>query len=126
MDMLFYYTRQAWSGFWLGVAVLILIPLTSVTMLFMIPIGLYAATIEPNEYALNVWLAFDKLWNAVFNGDHEETFSSRIGKIETHKAPTNMPGWLSYRICWMLDKVDKDHCKYSIDWRYGWKRNGRS
>jgi len=121
MEILYYYARRGWSGFWLSLAVLILIPL----MLFMIPIGLYAATVKPSDYALNVWLAFDKLWNALFHGDHEESFSSRIGKIETYKAPTNMPGWLSYCIFWMLDKIDNNHCRDSIDWRYGWKRNGR-
>lgn len=59
-------------------------------------------------YIRNVLVAFDQLVNAIFFGDPDETISSRAGKrVGKCKFCT--------ALCWVLDKLDKDHCKTSLE-----------
>jgi len=120
---LFWLTRRIWSVLWLGGGVLLLASLTSTFMILLtIPTILAVAFNKADGYVKDVWLSFDVFWNIVLLGDKWETFSSRLGKIYHHGAPTRFPKWFVHRLVWMLDKVDPNHCKNSIDWNHGWKK----
>jgi len=61
---------------------------------------------------LSVLIAIDQLANALAGGDPDETISSRCGKrIASCKFCT--------MLCWLLDKIDRRHCKDSIEWDEG-------
>jgi len=123
MESIFWLTRRIWSVLVLGSGVLLLISITSALMgAFVVPTIFSIGTGNSGGYVKDIWLVFDKLWNAILLGDRDETFSSRLGKIYYHGAPTKMPSWFVHRLVWMLDKVDDNHCKKSIDWNHGWKK----
>jgi len=122
IEKLFWLTRRIWSVLVLGSGVITLAAFTSTFMILFTPPTILSLLIgKANGYVKDVWLVFDVYWNVVFLGDRWETFSSRLGKIYHHGAPTKMPNWLVHRLVWMLDKIDPDHCKKSIDWSHGWK-----
>lgn len=57
------------------------------------------------RYVKNVLVAKDQLANAFLGGDPDETLSGRMGKaIAKGKCALCRP------ICWLLGKLDKDHC----------------
>ena len=64
-------------------------------------------------YWFRVLIGIDQVTNAIFNGDPDETVSSRIGR-------RYMAGNLSWRhplemaIFIGLEKIERDHCKKSI------------
>ena len=60
----------------------------------------------------NVLIGIDQLANAILGGDPDETISSRLGKVIARKSETNNLAWL---VCWVLDKIDPDHCRKSIE-----------
>ena len=108
------------SALTLGVGVLVLIVMTTVLyLLFVIPTMIAVARGKHLGYVAEVWVGFDKQWNAICMGDHRETFSSRIGKIVKHNAPTSMPKWFTYGVYYMLEEVEHHHCIKSIDWGHG-------
>lgn len=111
------------SIFWLGLGVLLLVVFTSTFMaLFILPTFYVLAVKGDHEYIKNVWLAFDCMWNAILSGHPKETFSSRLGKIMWHNAPSRIPNWIVYRLVRLLNVIDRNHCRNSIDWKYGWQK----
>ena len=60
------------------------------------------------RWIINVLLGIDQLANTIAGGDPDETISSRAGKKEGHH-------WLATALCWMLDKVDNNHCRDAIE-----------
>lgn len=52
-------------------------------------------------------VSVDQTANAVFNGNEDETISSRAGR---HKDEEKWACWL----CWLLDHIDQNHCEKSI------------
>jgi len=123
MSKLFWLFRRIWSVLWLGSGVLLLTVFTSTFLtIFVTPTFISLATGKAGGYVKNVWLAFDVMWNVILLGDWPETFSSRLGKIYHHNAPTRFPKWLVHRLVWMLDKVDDNHCLNSINWNHGWTK----
>lgn len=64
------------------------------------------------QYGLNILIAIDQLFNALFFGDPDETMSSRMGKYVTRGR-----GFIPCVLCKLLDIVfrEKDHCKNSIE-----------
>lgn len=60
------------------------------------------------KYFWNVLIAFDQLFNAMLGGDPDETISSRSGKRQNEQL------WAKY-LCWVLNKIDTNHCKKSIE-----------
>lgn len=104
----------------------------SLTTMYMTTVGLViaiSAITHPGRgmgyYGLEVWLGFDKLWNAILGGTHEETVSSRLGKSTLH-GHDPVFGFLiiDKTIAHMLDTIDPDHCKKSIDWYVGKDKDG--
>ena len=61
------------------------------------------------QYFWNILIAIDQLGNAVIGGDPDETISSRAGKDKKKGRK-----WAIY-LCWVLNKIDTDHCKESIE-----------
>ena len=62
----------------------------------------------------NVFVALDRLVNAIFLGDGDETISSRIAKKDS-RGKCRLCHW----ICKLLDRIDPRHCPDSIDWTEG-------
>lgn len=67
------------------------------------------------SYGRRVAVAIDQLFNALFNGDEDETISSRA-----EKARLKGKRW-GCVLCRVLDWLDKDHCKNSIELDEGGK-----
>lgn len=65
------------------------------------------------QYFWNLLISIDQFFNALFGGDPDETLSSRMGK----HARTGCK--FCGAVCWMLDKVDKDHCEKAIEYDRG-------
>ena len=63
------------------------------------------------KYLLNILLALDFVGNALTGGDPEETISSRIGK----KMAKEKNCYICAALCWLLDKMDRRHCKDAIN-----------
>ena len=61
------------------------------------------------SYSRRIAVAVDQLFNALFGGDEDETISSRA-----EKARRKGKRW-GCVLCWVLDWLDKDHCKNSIE-----------
>ena len=70
--------------------------------------------------AYHLWRAFDCLGNAFLFHDSRETISSRLGKAIYHQHPPVF-NWLiiDKGVAWLLNNVDRDHCRKSIDWSVG-------
>ena len=60
------------------------------------------------KYIWNILIAIDQLFNAILGGDPDETISSRAGK-QQHKRL-----WAKW-LCWILNKLDTNHCKDAIE-----------
>lgn len=60
------------------------------------------------NYIWNILISIDQLANAILGGDPDETISSRAGKRKEEQA------WAKW-LCWMLDKIDPNHCSTSIE-----------
>lgn len=68
----------------------------------------YAYEVFNNENeALDLGASKDQLANTIFNGNRDETISSRAGRHEKDEC------WAKV-LCWVLDKVDENHCSKSI------------
>lgn len=61
-------------------------------------------------YVLNWILLVDLVANCLLGGDPRETLSSRMGK-QLQEGDCKLCGW----ICYVLDRLDPDHCQASID-----------
>ena len=59
-------------------------------------------------YSFRLLISIDQYFNTIFNGSEDETISSRAGKLQYNKK------WATY-LCWILNKIEKDHCKKSIE-----------
>lgn len=112
-------------------SILILVPsiifIASITGFLLTTVGLVAALIGltfPNSsiarYALEVWLGFDRMCNAFMNGDSKETVSSRLGKsIYYNHGSVFGCKWADKTVSYLLDCIDPDHCKKSIEFGVG-------
>lgn len=59
----------------------------------------------------NILISIDQFSNVIFWGDPDETISSRIGKMEAE----GRGNIVTKPLCWMLDKLDPNHCEESIE-----------
>ncbi len=60
------------------------------------------------KYFWNILIAIDQFVNTVLGGDPDETISSRAGKRQEDQ-------WWAKALCWVLNKLDTNHCKESIE-----------
>lgn len=116
--------KKLYSTFVLLIGVLLAVVVTPVFLttvgIFTAVYALYAGKGKVYNYALEVWIGFDKFCNACLKGDHRETISSRLGKSIYYEHPPVFGYTLfDHMVAGMLDSVDKDHCNSSIDWKYG-------
>lgn len=87
------------------VVLLALLPLLLLALLVWIVKYLFALVAAP-AHGWQLAIAADQLANAAFNGDEDETISSRAGR---HQKDEPWACWL----CWLLDKIDPNHCEKS-------------
>lgn len=57
------------------------------------------------KYLANVAISVDQLANTLLGGDPDMTISTRMGR-----AIRNGRCHLCRPVCWLLGKIDKDHC----------------
>ncbi len=57
---------------------------------------------------MHIAIGFDQLVNAATGGSEDETISSRAGRLRKQGR-----GWACV-LCWVLDKLKKNHCENSI------------
>ena len=60
------------------------------------------------KYIWNILISIDQVANTILGGDPDETISSRAGKRQHEQT------WAKW-LCWILHKIDKDHCPNSIE-----------
>lgn len=74
-------------------------------------IGVLVRSSKLKKYCVNVLISFDQLGNTLWLGDPDETISSRAGKGKM--------GLWGKILCYVLDKIDDNHCKKSIEFDEG-------
>lgn len=57
------------------------------------------------QYIVNNLVAFDQAWNTLLGGDPDMTLSGRMGRA-VNEGRCKLCGV----VCWMLDKIDTNHC----------------
>jgi len=67
------------------------------------------------RYVWNILIALDQFANALIGGDPDHTISGRMGRRLHDGLPC--PGCKA--LCWLLGKLDPDHCNKSIEWDEG-------
>ncbi len=64
------------------------------------------------KYFWNLLVSADRSANTVLGGDPKETISSRAGKLQDRV-------WWAKGLCWLLNKLDSNHCKKNEDTTVG-------
>lgn len=60
------------------------------------------------KYVMRVLITIDQSTNTLFGGEPDETISSRWGREQGTTKIAKIG-------CWVLDKIQKDHCKKSVE-----------
>ena len=68
-------------------------------------------TVTAPDKAWRLAVSVDQLANTAFNGGEDETLSSRAGR---HSKQNGDRECWAVLLCWLLDKVQKEHCKNNI------------
>jgi hypothetical protein len=63
------------------------------------------------KHAWTLAVSVDQLANSAFNGNPDETISSRAGRHS--QVNEDRECWAVW-LCWLLDKLDPDHCNKNI------------
>ena len=92
------------------VVLLALFPLLLVALLLWVVKYLWAIIFAPN-HGWRLAVSADQLANSAFNGHEDETISSRAGR---HNQDDEHKECWAVWLCWLLDKVDPDHCNKSM------------
>jgi hypothetical protein len=71
---------------------------------------IWAVAFAPAQ-AWKLAVSADQLANSAFNGNEDETISSRAGRHNQNN--TDRECWAVW-LCWLLDNLDKDHCEKNI------------
>jgi hypothetical protein len=70
--------------------------------------------------AYHLWIAYDRYCNAYLFHDSRETISSRLGKSIYHDHPPVFNFLIIDKaVAWLLNNVDRGHCKKSINFTVG-------
>ncbi len=98
------------------IAYILLLPLTFINYIVVWKKGYFRSTalsmdIFANREFRTTWNKFLRKENGYEFGKECETISSAIGKNQRDKTLSNMGKVL----CWILDTIDKEHCKNSIN-----------
>ena len=69
---------------------------------------------DEKTWGMRIALAVDQMGNVLAKGREDETISSRCGRIirENENVPRCR---LCRMLCWMLDKLDKNHCDDAVE-----------
>ena len=90
---------------------LLLTPLFIITFVLWV-IQYFWLLIANPERAWTLAVSGDQLANTVFNGNPDETISSRSAR-HCIGDPKDVEKWACL-LCKLLDKIDKDHCKNNL------------
>ncbi len=61
-----------------------------------------------SKYFWNILISIDQFFNTLMGGDPDETISSRAAKSRDTNVAADM-------LCYILDKLDANHCEDSIE-----------
>jgi hypothetical protein len=68
------------------------------------------------SYKWRILISIDQLANTLLGGNPDETISSRWGRAVRDARDGAPAPWYARYGCWALDKIDKDHCRSSIEY----------
>ena len=88
----------------------LLFPLLVFALAWWIIKYVWCIIVNPSE-AFRLALSVDQTANAAFNGNEDESISSRAGR---HSQQDDDRECWAVWLCWLLDKVDNNHCNKSI------------
>ena len=91
---------------------ILLFPLLVLALAWWVVKYLWAIAFAP-DHAWDLAVSADQLANAAFNGNLDETISSRAGRHCLCDKPEDRERWACV-LCWLLDKIDPNHCEKSI------------
>ena len=91
---------------------IVLLPVLLLALVWWTVKYLWCVVVKPSE-AWRLAVSADQLANAAFNGHEDETISSRAGRHCLCDKPEDKERWACV-LCWLLDKLDPDHCNKSI------------
>lgn len=97
-------------------AYILLLPMTIINFFVVWNKGYFKSTaisidIFANREFRASWNKFLRKPNGYFFGKQNETISSALGKNQRENTLTKT----GIILCWILDKIDKDHCQKSIN-----------
>lgn len=95
------------SRLWL----LVLLPIMLLAFIVWLVKYVWATVFNP-LHAKELAVSIDQLANTALNGDMDETISSRAGRAVRDKDRRNV--WWACPLCYVLDKLDENHCEKSI------------
>lgn len=88
-------------------------------MTFGVVVGVPKA-LKGSRYWQVAWKAYDKWANAMFEGDPNETISSRLGKTKVYDCkPVFKYKKIDLLVAWWLHQIDHNHVEESIDLSHG-------
>jgi hypothetical protein len=90
----------------------LLLPLLLLALLWWLIKYIWTTVFAPDE-AWRLAVSVDQLANAAFNGNEDETISSRAGRHCSPLAESEKEKWACI-LCKILDKIEKDHCSKNI------------
>ena len=90
---------------------ILLLPLLLTAVFWWLVKYLWAILFDP-KHGRKLAVSLDQLANTVLNGSMDETISSRAGRAIRDNDKRNT--WWACPLCYVLDKLDKNHCKKSI------------
>jgi hypothetical protein len=90
----------------------LLLPLLLLALLWWLIKYVWTMVFATDE-AWRLAVSVDQLANAAFNGNEDETISSRAGRHCNPLVESEKEKWACI-LCKILDKIEKDHCKKNI------------
>jgi len=84
----------------------LLFPLLLIALMWWVVKYVWSVIVDPS-HAWDLATSVDQTANAAFNGNMDETISSRAGRVKDDEK------WACL-LCKFLDRLDKDHCDKNI------------
>lgn len=70
------------------------------------------------KYLMRQLISLDQITNTLFNGEPDETISSRWGRdVRDALEVGHLPGFFPRWGCYFLERIDPGHCSQSIEFK---------